>query len=101
MALSGAVRLWLGEVRRLQGGVAAGMLGKLMTLARDPLLGVSVMRSYLSPGGLIDRLSRPPLHNVYGDPSQVYDWPGFSDAVGGLAPWAVSSYAEALAGVGK
>ena len=48
-------------------------------------------RDYMASG-------RPLLVNVYGDPSQVYDWPGFFDAVGQLAPWAVSSYAEALAG---
>ncbi len=42
--------------------------------------------------------NRPLLVNVYGDPSQVHDWPGFFDAVGLLAPWAVSSYAEALDG---
>ena len=48
-------------------------------------------RDYMASG-------RPLLVNVYGDPSQVYDWSGFFDAVGQLAPWAVSSYAEALAG---
>jgi hypothetical protein len=42
---------------------------------------------------------KPLLLNVYGDPSQVYDWPGFFDAMAQLAPWSVSSYAEALAGV--
>lgn len=48
-------------------------------------------RDYMAGG-------KPLLVNVYGDPSQVHDWPGFFDAVGQFAPWAVSSYAEALAG---
>ena len=52
----------------------------------------AMYRNYMASG-------RPLLLNVYGDPSQVYDWPGFFDAVSGLAPWAVSSYAEALEGV--
>ena len=43
------------------------------------------------------RTGKPLLINVYGDPSQVYDWPGFFDAAAQLAPWSVSSYAEALA----
>src|SRR5215470_17243240 len=34
------------------------MLGKLMTLAQDPVLGVYVLRSKLAPVGLIDRLWR-------------------------------------------
>jgi hypothetical protein len=44
---------------------------------------------------------KPLLVNVYGDPSQVYDWPGFFDAVAHLAPWSVSSYAEALTGTAQ
>jgi hypothetical protein len=48
-------------------------------------------RDYMQSG-------RPLLVNIYGDPSQVYDWDGFFDAVAELSPWAVSSYAEALAG---
>ena len=51
----------------------------------------ALYRDYMANG-------RPLLVNAYGDPSQVYDWPGFFDAVAQLAPWAVSSYAEALAG---
>ena len=51
----------------------------------------ALYRDYMASG-------RPLLVNVYGDPSQVHDWPGFFDAVGQLAPWAVSSYAQALEG---
>ena len=35
----------------------------------------ALYRDYMAAG-------RPLLVNVYGDPSQVYDWPGFFDAVG-------------------
>jgi peptidoglycan/xylan/chitin deacetylase (PgdA/CDA1 family) len=47
------------------------------------------------------KTGKPLLINVYGDPSQVYDWPGFFDAVAQLAPWSVSSYAEALTGAAR
>jgi hypothetical protein len=36
--------------------------------------------------------------NLYGDPSQVFDWPEFFQAMAGLAPYAVSSYAEFTSG---
>ena len=38
----------------------------------------------------------PGVVNLYADPSQVVDWPGFFDAVALLAPFAVPSYGHLL-----
>lgn len=48
---------------------------------------------------LATRLERgePLLVNLYADPSQVHDWPGFFDAMHRFAPFAVRSYGEAIA----
>jgi len=38
----------------------------------------------------------PLFVNIYGDPSQVYDWPEFFEAVAGLSPFAVASFDRLL-----
>ncbi len=48
---------------------------------------------------LMSRDSAPFLLNIYGDPSQVHDWPEFFEAVGRFAPFAVASYDALLGGI--
>lgn len=38
----------------------------------------------------------PLFINIYGDPSQIYDWPGFFTSISRLAPFSVGSYRELL-----
>jgi hypothetical protein len=43
-----------------------------------------------------ERTGAPGLINIFADPSQIYDWPEFFDAVALLAPYAVPSYSALL-----
>lgn len=44
---------------------------------------------------------QPLVVNLYADPSQVYDWPEWFEAMGRLGPFAVSSYDQLLEGLGR
>ena len=41
------------------------------------------------------------LINIYADPSQVYDWPEFFEALQKLAPYNVGRYSEIMDTVGR